>query len=174
MVNFQTPSCQCAYWRSRRWPCRHMFALMNELEECSWDSLPDEYRSSVFITLDDRHYDYQSNHRTPVEQKHMTTHFVPSNEPYPTHPLTHASSDTHAHREVNSVASSVRTKCKSIESLSYECQNIEILHSVQNSLTQLTTSLHQHIPNRGNGLNADTERSLTWWSNGLYYQGCSG
>ena len=55
LVNFSTPSCSCADWRKTQYPCKHFFAVFATYEEWDFNSLPVNYRNSVFITLDTEH-----------------------------------------------------------------------------------------------------------------------
>ena len=55
LANFSTPSCSCADWRKTQYPCKHFFAVFATYEEWDFNSLPVNYRNSVFITLDTEH-----------------------------------------------------------------------------------------------------------------------
>ncbi|XP_065196481.1 uncharacterized protein LOC135827972 [Sycon ciliatum] len=52
LVCFETPSCSCEDWNLRALPCKHMFAVFKNVPGCSWESLPETYRSSPKMTLD--------------------------------------------------------------------------------------------------------------------------
>eukprot|EP00117_Sycon_ciliatum_P008044 scpid75432/ scgid10918/ len=52
LVSFETPSCSCEDWNLRALPCKHMFAVFKNVPGCSWESLPEAYRSSPKMTLD--------------------------------------------------------------------------------------------------------------------------
>lgn len=54
LVDFTVPSCSCVSWQSH-YPCKHFFAVFARYSEWGFDSLPDQYRNSVFITLDTGH-----------------------------------------------------------------------------------------------------------------------
>ena len=55
LVNLTTPSCSCADWRKTQYPCKHFFTVFNTFPEWDFNSLPEHYRNSVFITLDTEH-----------------------------------------------------------------------------------------------------------------------
>jgi len=49
----QFPKCTCEDFKIHFLPCKHMFAIFNKYPEVSWDSFPEWYRNSVFMTLDE-------------------------------------------------------------------------------------------------------------------------
>ena len=51
-VNFEGPSCTCEIWHKFHFPCKHFFGIFNSFEEFGFMRLPEEYRNSVFLTLD--------------------------------------------------------------------------------------------------------------------------
>ena len=55
LVDFSTPACCCEARRKTQYPCKHFFAVFSAYKKWSFDSLPDAYRNSVFITLDNEH-----------------------------------------------------------------------------------------------------------------------
>ena len=55
LVNLSTPECSCKAWKKTQYPCKHFFAVFSANVEWSFDSLPDNYKNSVFITLDNEH-----------------------------------------------------------------------------------------------------------------------
>jgi len=46
------PSCTCYDWQKHKVPCKHMCVLLKDVEEVSWDCLPEEYRCNPVFTLD--------------------------------------------------------------------------------------------------------------------------
>ena len=50
------PSCTCKDFSLHRWPCKHMFAAFNCIEELSWEKLPDFYINHPLIVLDEDCY----------------------------------------------------------------------------------------------------------------------
>lgn len=47
------PHCECRDWQRANLPCKHMFAIITQVDGYAWESLPDEYRQSPYFTLDD-------------------------------------------------------------------------------------------------------------------------
>ena len=54
-VDLQVPRCSCEAWLKCHFPCKHFFAVFNTFDECSFNTLPESYKNSVFITLDVSH-----------------------------------------------------------------------------------------------------------------------
>ena len=50
-VNLHKPHCTCYTWLRNGLPCKHMFGLFKLTAE-TWESLPDNYKNSPFLTLD--------------------------------------------------------------------------------------------------------------------------
>ena len=48
------PTCTCDDWRRTLMPCKHMFAIINNVYGMSWKSFSAKYRSSPFLTLDSK------------------------------------------------------------------------------------------------------------------------
>lgn len=47
------PSCQCLDWETTRLPCKHFFAVFKCYPKWSFNDLPQHYRESPFLTLDE-------------------------------------------------------------------------------------------------------------------------
>ncbi|XP_046856088.1 uncharacterized protein LOC124449187 [Xenia sp. Carnegie-2017] len=50
-IDFREPSCTCNIWHTTHFPCKHFFAVFSFYDEWDFESLPEDYRNSVFITL---------------------------------------------------------------------------------------------------------------------------
>ena len=50
VVHMTLPSCSCRHFRRTKFPCRHIFMLVDE-GHVTWEDLPQEYRSIPFFTL---------------------------------------------------------------------------------------------------------------------------
>lgn len=48
------PSCNCHDWKEHFLPCKHIFAIILQSKEYSWESLPEAYRNSPYFTLDEQ------------------------------------------------------------------------------------------------------------------------
>ena len=46
------PSCSCSDWTKWQLPCKHFFALFRLVPEWSWESLPESYRKSAYLSTD--------------------------------------------------------------------------------------------------------------------------
>ena len=46
------PDCDCIEWRKKLMACRHMFAVMENINGISWDSICPQYKNSVFFKID--------------------------------------------------------------------------------------------------------------------------
>lgn len=71
LVNLSKPECSCKAWKKTHYPCKHFFAIFSANLEWSFDSLPDHYRNSVFITLDNEHFtiiNYDISEKTAEEK----------------------------------------------------------------------------------------------------------
>ena len=51
-VDITRPKCDCFSWKKLKLPCKHMFSVILYTEE-TWTSLPETYRNSVYLTLDE-------------------------------------------------------------------------------------------------------------------------
>ncbi|XP_062585887.1 uncharacterized protein LOC134247563, partial [Saccostrea cucullata] len=52
MFSDTEPTCTCLDYSRHHLPCKHMLAVMMSLPECSWDNLPDGYKTCPHFTLD--------------------------------------------------------------------------------------------------------------------------
>ena len=52
LVDFSYPSCTCTSWKKSNYPCKHFFAVFARYSQWRFESLPHQYRSSVFISID--------------------------------------------------------------------------------------------------------------------------
>lgn len=50
-VDLADPSCNCYSWKRTKLPCKHFFILFHHQLE-SWNSLPESFRNSVYLSLD--------------------------------------------------------------------------------------------------------------------------
>ena len=57
LVQLTIPTCTCEAWQKSQYPCKHFFAVFAAYQEWDFSSLPEEYKNSVFITLDTAHLD---------------------------------------------------------------------------------------------------------------------
>ena len=48
------PRCTCKDFQKTKWPCKHFFGVFKYFPEWNFDSLPVEYTTNPFITLDER------------------------------------------------------------------------------------------------------------------------
>ena len=51
-VDVKQPHCSCKDWLRYNMPCKHMFAVFKHCSECSWDSLPETYKQSEYLSAD--------------------------------------------------------------------------------------------------------------------------
>ena len=47
------PSCECYDWERNRLPCKHFFAVFAHFPKWSFEQLPDSYKKSPFLTVDE-------------------------------------------------------------------------------------------------------------------------
>ena len=52
LVQLKIPSCTWEMWQKSQYPCKHFFAVFKGYREWDFDVLPENYKTSVFITLD--------------------------------------------------------------------------------------------------------------------------
>ena len=55
LVQLKIPSCTCEAWQKSQYPCKHFFAVFKAYREWDFNALPEDYKTSVFITLDTEH-----------------------------------------------------------------------------------------------------------------------
>lgn len=46
------PSCTCQHWTNTNFPCKHFFLIFQYREKWNWDSLPQQYLSSPYLSAD--------------------------------------------------------------------------------------------------------------------------
>ena len=46
------PDCECVEWKKKLMSCKHMFAVMENINAISWDSFCPQYKNSVFFKID--------------------------------------------------------------------------------------------------------------------------
>ena len=52
LVQLKIPSCTWEGWQKSQYPCKHFFAVFKGYQEWDFNVLPEDYKTSVFITLD--------------------------------------------------------------------------------------------------------------------------
>ena len=50
--NDRLPSCSCKDWVRWHIPCKHFFTIFREKPEWTWDSLPEKYLKSAYLSSD--------------------------------------------------------------------------------------------------------------------------
>ena len=53
-IAFATPSCTCRDWTTWHLPCKHFFGIFRIHPKWNWNSLPESYRNSPYLSTDDR------------------------------------------------------------------------------------------------------------------------
>ena len=51
-VLFANPSCTCCDWMTYHLPCKHFFGIFRLRSRWDWNSLPDSYRNSPYLSTD--------------------------------------------------------------------------------------------------------------------------
>jgi len=51
-VVFEDPSCTCRDWIEWNLPCKHFFCVFEHYPQWNWDSLPDQYTKSAYLSTD--------------------------------------------------------------------------------------------------------------------------
>ena len=51
-VSFSDPSCSCRDWTTFHLPCKHFFGIFRLYSKWDWNSLPDSYRHSAYLSTD--------------------------------------------------------------------------------------------------------------------------
>ena len=51
-VSFASPSCTCRDWITFHLPCKHFFGIFRLHSKWDWNSLPESYRNSAYLTTD--------------------------------------------------------------------------------------------------------------------------
>ena len=136
------PCCSCNDWAKSAYPCKHFFAVFKTYPAWSWDALPEAYRSSVFLALDET-FDFPiiiSNDMTeedPVNDKDNDFDFKQKGKQE-----TKADSKTS-----QTTGNKVRQILNNIRGLSYLVENrAEILDDVHANLLKLEQSIYMKIP----------------------------
>ena len=52
LVQLKIPSCTWEGWQKSQYPCKHFFAVFKGYREWDFNALPEDYKTSVFITLE--------------------------------------------------------------------------------------------------------------------------
>lgn len=126
------PNCQCKDWQAFNYPCKHIMAVItSDLHpSITWDSLPEQYRNSPFITL------HLSMVVSTIKQE-QDKQDVPS--------ITDGSVKDKTIL-IQNLAKKVRSLSGEIAGLTYLCQDSDILHTVSDNLEQLKTTLLKSCP----------------------------
>lgn len=68
-VSFSDPSCSCRDWITFHLPCKHFFGIFRLHSKWDWNSLPDSYRNSAYLSTDQSAIDdyFQSPDGTALE-----------------------------------------------------------------------------------------------------------
>eukprot|EP00057_Strongylocentrotus_purpuratus_P018727 XP_011673201.1 PREDICTED: uncharacterized protein LOC105442612 [Strongylocentrotus purpuratus] len=133
------PSCECWAWRWFRLPCKHMFAIFH-LGEASWQDLPEEYRESPLFTLDS-HVSGFLPERSGVSSIDETLEFDEGEVSHVDLPVSRQLSSKKA------VALQVREHLEVLRDLSYVCNDVQILTSMEDKLGLLVATTHLRMQN---------------------------
>ena len=52
-VSFAIPSCTCRDWITWHLPCKHFFGIFRLYPRWNWNSLPEDYQNSPYLSTDD-------------------------------------------------------------------------------------------------------------------------
>ena len=52
LVQLKIPSCTWEGWQKSQYPCKHFFAVFKGYREWDFNVLPEDYKTTVFITLE--------------------------------------------------------------------------------------------------------------------------
>ncbi|KAK3093881.1 hypothetical protein FSP39_021404, partial [Pinctada imbricata] len=142
------PKCDCHAWCWTLLPCKHMFAVL-KWTEASWDDLPETYRSSPYLSLDNAFINVpisapivlndtmeddvqndESTHQSDLELSTATE--LPLRKKTP--------------RPMKALAVECREKLSLIQNATYMCQSVEALKKLsqllQDSLNYISDNLY--------------------------------
>ncbi|CAG2191830.1 unnamed protein product [Mytilus edulis] len=51
-LNDDLPKCSCPDWRKHHWPCKHMLAVMMNMPNKDWNTLPEYYKATPHFNID--------------------------------------------------------------------------------------------------------------------------
>ena len=74
-IQFDTPSCTCRDWITWHLPCKHFFfAIFRLHENWGWDTLPEAYKSSAYLSTDSTAINdyFQGTNSTEVQEECST------------------------------------------------------------------------------------------------------
>ena len=84
-VLFAAPSCTCRDWITWHLPCKHFFSIFRVYPKWDWNSLPESYRNSAYLSTDqtsitDFFKSSRQDHTTQQFHDEMVHHLSPSHE----------------------------------------------------------------------------------------------
>ena len=70
-VVFEDPSCTCRDWIEWNLPCKHFFCVFEHYLQWNWDSLPDQYTKSAYLSTDqaalNRYFSPATDHQVDID-----------------------------------------------------------------------------------------------------------
>jgi len=154
------PQCSCADFTKFFLPCKHMFAIFNHFSDISWRDLPQWYRNSPYMTLDEEIVDVRNNDQNvlplPIDQNTVTT--------IVTSISSHSDFDVQQNTKCKDVPKPNNTKNKSIKrinALLAEIQNLCFDTDSTSALNLAEDRLKEVVKNLKGSCNYDAGLRLT-------------
>ena len=137
------PSCSCADWQLHHLPCKHFLAVFRHFENWGWNSLPSDYVTSPYLSLDpccvtmgateDRqpsHMDISEDDNTGEIESEANT----SQLPLP------------SKARLGRARNSVGNLCAILRDYSYKCQDTGLLELTAKALTDVISKVKSALP----------------------------
>ena len=148
-VNLEEPTCECLSFKTKRLPCKHIFAVFKHTEK-SWDDLNERYRNSPYLTLDSNFIERD------ILSSHIEISEVKDEELEQLIKLIHTTEKqerNHAKSPENILLKkqvSVREQLKVMSDMSYNITDTEALDSVLSKTKALVTIMERSISKANN------------------------
>ena len=168
------PSCECIDWERTRLPCKHFFAVFQCLPEWSFENLPEHYRQSPFLTLDqrvifgvhqasDKNQDNLPNEHPPFPSSYnieKTESTLPCSQP-PANQSDNRYGEFQKHKRFcKTAATQCRELLNEIKNLTFITEDIDVIKDVNNTLHLCVEKLKSYAP-KSNNLMIDKNMDIT-------------
>ena len=141
-VNVGVPSCQCMDWKITKFPCKHMFAIFNNVEGVSWLSLPQAYRECAHLSFD----------KSSCYPEKESTLLANDEEMPPAKDCESSLSQSLLNlpeKKKQSIKHCAQKACASLSALTdltYNCKKPKVLEDITNKLSELENIVRSSIP----------------------------
>ena len=136
------PKCSCMDFKTNFLPCKHMFAVFEKYADVSWLTLPEWYRESVYMTLDNEVVK-EADIGMPSKESCEEVNLFLSLKTGAKQPVTAtvACEEMNSINEIKTIASRVVSLLNEIRNVCFDVRSVKALRNSENTLKVMLADL---------------------------------